>query len=59
MSETWIETASVADLLNMIDWYRQCLEDVNACRPVRGFDEAKHGYEAAMAELKRRNRVVL
>ena len=40
------------ELLDMIEWYRRCLEDVMRHRPVRGLDEAKAGYDTAMAKLK-------
>src|SRR3990167_8609587 len=32
-------------------WYIECLEAVLERRPVRGLDEAQHGYEAAIAPL--------
>lgn len=37
--------------LDAIDWYRHCLEDVNAGQPVMGLQEAKLGFVAAMDEL--------
>lgn len=42
---------SLSKALDMIDWYRRCLEDVQDGKPVRGLDEAKHGYDAAMEFL--------
>src|SRR3990167_663025 len=32
-------------------WYIECLEAVLERRPVRGLDEAQHGYEAALIAL--------
>lgn len=49
-----VKDMSITDLLDMVDWYRRCLEDVMDRRVVRGFTEAKLGYDSAMAELKRR-----
>lgn len=45
------KTRSVPELLNMIDWYRRCLEDVIDRRPVRDLAEAKAGYDRAWADL--------
>jgi hypothetical protein len=42
-----------AKALDMIDWYRQCLQDVIARRSVRGLDEAEAGYLTAMRFLGR------
>ena len=43
---------SVEELLDVIDWYRRCLEDVQDGRVVRGLGEAKLGYDSAMDELR-------
>lgn len=37
--------------LDAIRWYVRCLRDVISQVPVRGLDEAEHGYEQAMAAL--------
>jgi len=44
---------AVAECVDMMDWYRRCLEDVLDGRPVRNLDEAKAGYDKARDELLR------
>lgn len=40
------------EALDMIDWYRRCLEDVQDGRPVRNLAEAKRGYDRGYEHLR-------
>lgn len=43
--------SDAADVVDRIDWYVRCLEDVQDGRVVRGLAEAKAGYDSARDEL--------
>jgi hypothetical protein len=42
------------ELIERLDWYRRCLEDVQDRRVVRGLAEAKAGYDSALSQLRAR-----
>lgn len=44
--------SSAPDLLDAIDWYRRCLEDIQDGRPVTGLREAKLSYDKAVESLR-------
>lgn len=50
---TVLQRSKLAELVDVMDWYRRCLEDLQDGRAVRNLDEAKAGYDSAHAELLR------
>lgn len=48
-----LQRGRLAELVDQMDWYRRCLEDVQDRKPVRGLGEAKAGYDRARDELLR------